>query len=311
MRSTNCSPTGRGLATGWASSDEPRHWNYWRREALVYTTELPARLGLGAPRLLGAETTAEGDIELRLEHVGGRHGGTLTIDDLEAAAEALGRAQGRPDPPVDPWLSRGYQRGYAGSRPTYWELLDDDAAWAQPLIREHFPPGLRAGLVALHAGREWLLNVLEELPRGVCHLDVWPNNIFRRPDGEVVLIDWSFVGDGALGEDISNLILDSVNDLHFPGDALAEIEQRAARAYLSGLRESGWQGDERLVRLGICAAAVKYDWLVTLCLQQAGDASHSAYGVSADAAELYRTRGQALARCARWAAEAEQLARYM
>jgi hypothetical protein len=168
----------------WASSSEPRHWNYWRREALVYETRLPARLGLCAPRLLSAPVVSEGAVELRLEWVDGRHGGALTLDDLEAAAAALGRAQGAPSPPAEAWLSRGFLRDYSGTRAVDWSLLDDDAAWAQPIMRAHFPPALRAGLVALRARRERLLGLMERLPRTLCHLDVWPLNLIRRPDGE-------------------------------------------------------------------------------------------------------------------------------
>ena len=53
---------------------------------------------------------------------------------------------------------------------------------------------------------------MERLPRAVCHLDVWPNNIIRRAAGEIVLVDWAFAGDGALGEDIGNLVPDCVFD---------------------------------------------------------------------------------------------------
>src|SRR6185503_19429999 len=62
--------TPRGLATpGWERSDDERHWNYWRREALAYETELPNRLGLGAPRFLGSTEREGGEVELRIELV--------------------------------------------------------------------------------------------------------------------------------------------------------------------------------------------------------------------------------------------------
>jgi hypothetical protein len=58
-------------------------------------------------------------------------------------------------------------------------------------------------------------------------------------------------------------------------------------AYLDGLRDAGWSGDERAVGLGICASAVKYDWLTPHCLAHAGDDRQPAYGhertVDADA----------------------------
>jgi hypothetical protein len=122
----------REVPAHWAASEDVRHWNYWKREARVCESGLPGRLGLGAPRLLGAAELPPGDIEIRLEHVEGRHGAALTIEDLEHAAEALGRAQGRRGLPDDGWLSRGFLRAYSGSRPANWGLLADDEAWAQP-----------------------------------------------------------------------------------------------------------------------------------------------------------------------------------
>ncbi len=303
--------TGRREAPAhWASSEDPRHWNFWRREALAYTSALPERLGLGAPRLLEVVESPEGDVELRLEHVEGRHGGALTLEDLEAAAAVLGRAQGRADLPEEGWLSRGFLRAYSGSRPVDWALLDDDDAWAQPLMREHFGAPLRAALVRLHRGRDRLLTWMEELPRTVCHLDVWPNNLIGRPDGGIVFLDWAFVGDGALGEDVGNLVPDAVFDLLFPHDVLDDLDARLTRAYLAGLREAGWRGDERLVRLGICASAVKYDWLTAFCLEHAPADEHLDYGRggTVDAGRRYAARAAGLALCARWAQEADELA---
>jgi hypothetical protein len=294
----------------WAASDDPRHWNYWKREALVYQTGLPGRLGLGAPRLLGSAESLEGDIELRLENVQGAHGAALSVADLEVTARALGRSQAAADLPVEDWLSRGFLRAYSGSRLVNWALIDDHAAWAQPLVREHFSPSLRKGLVRLHAQRDRLLATMERLPRTVCHLDVWPNNLIRRPDGEVVLLDWAFVGDGALGEDIGNLIPDSVFDLLLPHDLLDDLDAALTRAYLDGLRDAGWEGDERAVRLGICASAVKYDWLTAYCLEQASADQQPAYGRqgTVDADARYAARAAGLGLCARWAQEADQLA---
>jgi Phosphotransferase enzyme family len=295
----------------WAASPDPRHWNHWAREALVYETGLPQRLGLGAPALR-ALVREGAEVELELEFVPGRQGGRLTVDDLEAVALALGNAQGAQPPIDEPWLSRGLLRAYSGSRPADLDVIAGDAAWRHPLVREHFPASLRDGLRRLHARRERLLDLMEALPRTICHLDVWPPNVVRRPDGEVVLLDWAFTGDGAIGEDIGNLIPDSVFDLHFPPSALPELDERLTRAYLAGLRAGGWRGDERIVRLGVCASAVKYDWLTAFSLEQAG-AEQLAYGRAerVDAQERYAARAAGLALCARWADEAEELARQL
>jgi hypothetical protein len=301
----------RDAPSHWAASDEPRHWNAWRREALVHEHGLPQRLGLAAPRLVELREQPDGDVELVLEHVAGRTGAELTIDDLELVAVALGRAQGRPGLGDEPWLSRGFLRSYSTTRPVDWSLLEGDSAWARPLMREHFPPELRTALLDFHASRDALLALAERLPRALCHLDVWPCNIIMREGREPVFLDWSFTGDGALGEDVGNLVPDAVFDLLLPHAALPELDERLTRGYVAGLREAGWTGDERLARLSICAAAVKYDWLTAFCLEHARAQHHVDYGGAGavDADARYAARAAGLSRCAAWGQEALVLAK--
>jgi hypothetical protein len=125
-----------------------------------------------------------------------------------------------------------------------------------------------------------------------------------------VLLDWAFVGDGALGEDVGNLIPDSVFDLLLPHDLLDDLDAALTRAYLDGLRDAGWEGDERAVRLGICASAVKYDWLTVHCLEHAGAEQQPGYGHhgTVDADARYAARAAGLRLCARWVQEADELA---
>jgi hypothetical protein len=302
--------------THWAASDDPRHWNYWRREALVHQSALPGRLGLAAPHVLAIEE-GESGIELIMEDVEGRHGGQLDVADVAAAAFALGRAQGGPGlaggPDYlgdEPWLSRGFLADYSGSRLVDWSRLGDDAAWDQPLIARHFGAETRAGLVRLRENRPRLLAIAAALPRVIAHLDAWPNNLIVRPDGEVVFLDWAFTGDGALGEDASNLVPDAVMDLLIDHECLDELAAAVETSYLDGLHAAGWDGDPRLPALGIRACAVKYDWLAVLQLQQASQEEILGYGGAGpvDVEARYAARGAALALCAHWGDEALVLA---
>lgn len=293
----------------WAPSEEPTHWNYWRREPLVYRSGLPRRLGLGAPELVDLVSDDRGGVSLKLEDVQGRTGASLTLDDHAAVALALGRSQGRrPDGLDESWLSRGFLRDYSGSKPFDRALLDVDDLWRTPLASD-FLAELREPMVRLRDDREALLALVEGCPRAVCHLDAWAMNVFRRPDGEVVLVDWGFVGDGAVGEDPSNLVIDSVMDLMWPLERLDELDDAVFRSYLRGLRDAGWQGDEREVRLAMCASAVKYEWLpVVVLLQAAQDTPAHAYGAPAAAEELLAARAAGLRLVARYADEARRLA---
>ena len=92
----------------------------------------------------------------------------------------------------------------------------------------------------VHAHRERLYRISEALPRTLCHLDFWPKNLIRLPDGQVVLIDWSFAGLGALGEDAGNLVPDAAFDHFIPPSDLPHLEQVVFDGYLRGLRAAGW-----------------------------------------------------------------------
>src|SRR4051812_11892675 len=149
------------------------------------------------------------------------------------------------------------------------------------------------------------------LPRTVCHLDVWPHNLIVRPNGHIAFVDWSFCGEGAIGEDIGNLVPDSVFDRLFAHERLDELDGAATGAYLAGLRDAGLQGDERLARLGICLGGVlKYDWLVPLTLQDATSGAFRDYGsvTGVEAHAFMAARGAGLNLVARWACEARDLA---
>lgn len=305
-----------GVPSQWIPSEDPTHFNFWRREALVYGAELGdayAGSGLVAPRLLALHERDDGSLALWLEDLGADEA-DWTVDDVVGAARRLGVAQGRivvEGGPDHPWLSQQFLRRYASSKPVDYGLLDDDERWAHPLIAGHAPNGLRAGTQRLHDEADWFFDVSERLPRSLCHLDFWPNNLAKQGDGSLALVDWSFVGDGALGEDVSNLIVDSVFDHFLSADDLAELDERAVAAYLDGLADAGWTGNDRLVRLGVWSAAVKYRWLMPVQLAQLDQDTPIAYGGEhpVDPNRRYADRLGGLALLVAWAERARDLHR--
>ena len=123
-------------------------------------------------------------------------------------------------------------------------------------------------------------------------------------------MDWAFTGDGALGEDPGNLVVDAVLDLHHPASILPDLDVAVFRGYLDGLNDAGWDSDERAVRLAMCASAVKYDWLAPAMLRRAGETELVGYGGQrvADVERLFAERGVALTFIAARADEARRLA---
>jgi hypothetical protein len=289
----------------WAASMSPRDWNYWRREAEVYSGDdvRDSLRGTGLD-LAGAEVTEdEAGISLWLEDVAGTPGVDFALDDHRAFSVGLGRWQAAG--PVDwPWQSRGFLRRYSDRPVDHHSIVADDEAWAQPLVRDTLPDGLREGWQRLLAHRDHLLDVMESLPRTSGHLDLWVSNEHRRPTGEVVLFDWAFAGDAAIGEDLGNHIPDAAFDLFWPAERLAELEDACLDGYLQGLREGGWSGPASSARLGMVASCVKYTWLLPAMLRAARNTSHRAYHRDVDAYQLYQQRGLALAHLVRWCDEA-------
>jgi hypothetical protein len=303
----------------WAASGDPTNWNWWLREALVYVNDLPGLFrpeGVDAPAPLLVDEHDGGTTVLWLEWVDGTPGPELGVDGLAEFATALGRAQARlaqggPDHAAwsgTPWLSRGFLAAYADSKPVDASLLDDDRAWEQPRVARHLGP-LRDDLRRLHHERDRLYALAAACPRTLCHLDVWPANLLRRPgDGAFVLVDWAFCGDGALGEDVANLVPDAFFDLLYPRELVDEVATAVEAAYLTGLRDGGWDGDERWVALGIRAASAKYHWLIERLLRDPGGTAVVYGGREVDVDDLYAARAAGLGLLCRWAAEARTLA---
>ncbi|TCC34777.1 aminoglycoside phosphotransferase [Kribbella sindirgiensis] len=294
----------------WAASTEPRHWNYWRRELEVYRDdELRDQLADAGLVLPAAEVDERPDgAVLLMDDIAGTPGTHFSLAEHAALARACGRWQARPAP-ERPWTSTGFLRDYSTTRDVPWQLMTDDAAWRQPLIRETWPAELREAWTGLLVHRDALLDLVATLPRARCHLDFWVSNVIQRPTGELALFDWSFLGDGALGEDIGNYIPDAVFDLFWPAERLPELAETCIANYLDGLHEAGWRGDPDQVRLAVMASGVKYAWLLPGLLGRAADTTHNAYHRQVDSRYLFHQRGQALLFVADWCAEALSRAR--
>ncbi|HTJ68085.1 MAG TPA: phosphotransferase [Actinospica sp.] len=253
----------------WRTSETPTHFNYWRRETYAYQTGFADAAyrdgGVRAPRLEDVVVREDGAVELWLEDVPGSDGFAFSVARLGQFGYELGVGQARwvgrvPDADELPWLSRGWLRQYVAEGPGH-DVQASDEEWASPVART-WPERVLRTLRRAREDRLELLALAESLPRTLCHLDCWPANLIEGADGASVLLDWAFVGDGAIGEDPANLIIDSVTDGLMDAALLPEIAEAVSAGYVRGLADGGVRTSEDDVRRAIAACAVtKYNWL--------------------------------------------------
>lgn len=290
-------PDSPATSSAWQTSTDPTHFNYWRREVEAYESGFAASAyadaGIRAPELLETVTREDGCIELWLEDVEGRSGFEMSPERLGRFGYELGVGQARwagrvPTRAEVPWLSRGWLAQYLGHGPGA-NVHVDDSEWDDPATHA-WSPKTRRALRGLWESRSRLLVDVEALPRTLCHLDCWPANIIEDASGSSVLIDWAFVGEGAIGEDPANLIVDSVTDGLMGISLLPQIVDEVSEGYIRGLADGGSGvskgGAEVRQAIATCAVA-KYGWLGAIVLATAvrGSKNTNSYGQDDSAAE--------------------------
>ena len=237
-------------------TDPPTVWNYWKREFLAYSSGVLDELsGIVAPGLFGA--VDQGDV-LEAEI-------SWETDRYVLAARHLGRFNGsyladRPIPAA-PFLTRTYLRSWTNWIP-WLDPARSAQTWSDPVVAAAIPSPPIDRLERLHANVASLFDRLEALPQTLSHLDAWRANLIgaRSGTGEdrTVAIDWSFVGMAPAGQEVAVLVGGSHIWLDAEPDELTTMSARSFAAYVEGLRDAGWRGDERLVRFAYAASAALY-----------------------------------------------------
>jgi hypothetical protein len=238
-------------------------WNYYKREADAYQSgwldDLPG--GLAAPRCFGVVEHPDGTCWIWLEDLTDVIGPHWPLEHYGLVARHAGQFNGaylvdRPLPSWS-WLSSGWLQQVIESSASAIPLLRDSLDHA--LIRRRMPGDASDRYFRLWDQRGVYLDALDRLPQTLCHFDIFCRNLFARrtagDDHQTVAIDWAFAGRGAIGEELVPLILGSVMFFEVGLDQAQALEEIAFESYLEGLRDAGWRGDPRQVRLGYAAAA--------------------------------------------------------
>ncbi len=290
---------------GWLCNDtpgSPSTYNWPWREAELYSSGILNDLpGVSAP-VCFSSVQRDGSVWVWLEDLTSIPQKQWTLDDYARAGRRLGQFNGAylagTPLPVHQSLSRRWLEGWSGEGAEGLRMLDQyrDHALVQTII----PPNVEAGLVQTWHRRPSFLERLESMPQTFCHLDAFHANTFFRNTvngDDMVLIDWSFAGFGAVGEELAALCMaGAIFDPNTPY-SLEEIEQASFAAYIDGLRDTGWSGDEGIVWNTYRSVAIlRYGlgplsrMLPTMMNEQATAAFAAALGTRADRARVLLTR---------------------
>lgn len=265
---------GRTPAGKIAAGGEQEHVLYWKREALVYQSELLNDLpgGLRGPRCYAITEPGDDSAWLWLEDVQDLYGARWPLAQYARAARCLGEMNGaylagRPLPTF-PWLVRsGSPRGLLEHYGWMWKTVQDPATWQHPLLRATFPIPIAERLWRLWQDRHMLLNILERLPQTFCHMDAWHDNLIATPgtEGEhrLLAIDWAYAGLSTIATDIGDLMAPSFGLFKVEPCDPQTLDRTIFESYLEGLTVSGWQGNQRMVRCAFTLfTSLKYGCLL-------------------------------------------------
>jgi hypothetical protein len=271
-------------AVNMGEGDDPRHWNYWKREMHVLQSDLLDHLppGLAAPRCFGVEERPRDVIWLWLEEISEAQDAPWSLDRYGLAARHFGRFNGAylsgQPLPAYPWLSIGLLHQWCRDlcTPLYSGFQRHPSLWEHPLVRRIYPPPEANPFRHLLVDRERFLAALDDCPQTVCHKDAYPTNLMGRrgEDGqeETVALDWALAGIGPVGEELAQLAIGALDT----ADAaeVGDVDQVVFAGYLDGLRDSGWRGDARTVRFGyVASAALRIGLWLLFCLNRAFEES--------------------------------------
>jgi hypothetical protein len=248
--------------------DDPTSTHYWKREIEIYQSGFLEDLPPGrffAVRSFGIVEYPDEACWVWMEDVKPDLPQPWPLEHYGVVARHLGQFNGayltgRPIPSA-PWLSTGWLRKIAQAAEPHVAQIQNTLT--HPTLRDALPADAEAQFLKLWDERERFLNALDRLPQTFCHQDPVARNLFARraSDGQydTIAIDWAFVGQAAVGMDIAVLVIIGISFMEIRSAHAPELVALMYEYYLAGLRDAGWEGDPRLVRLGFTAsAACKY-----------------------------------------------------
>jgi hypothetical protein len=250
------SPANLGYSD-FGEGDDQAHWNYWKRELLVYQSGWLETLpdGLNAPSCYEVNELPGNIAGIWLEDINDSYSGTWPLYRYALAARHLGRLNGtyisRRELPSYPWFSQQRTRQWLNLVP--WR----DFPWDHPRVQQQFPSSEGNSFRRMLEDHKRFLTMLDQLPRTISHGDTYPTNFksrrMHRDHDQTVALDWALTGIEPIGDDLGQLVYGTW--LNLKGYKLQDISDTLFASYINGLQDKYCHIDPDLVRFGYTASA--------------------------------------------------------
>jgi hypothetical protein len=248
---------------------EPEGINYWKREALAFSSGL--LIGWPGPLVpvhcYGVEEVSSSQAWIWLEAREGAGPHALwTIEQLASAAYDFGALAAQwqsklPDVGHYPWLAQRWLRGWVGLVRIFAvdHFLDHDGCGDGSAVEPFLNGSTRRRIAELILDADDLLAGFDSLPVTLAHHDPQWGNLFAAAPEEsparTVAIDWGLFGLAPIGSDLGLHIGQNIMSWGIDQRRAAEHDQASTAAYVSGLQDYGWNGDLDSVKFARATAA--------------------------------------------------------
>ncbi|MEZ4620244.1 MAG: phosphotransferase [Caldilineaceae bacterium] len=243
--------------------------DYRTREWLAYNSGFLSDLSgdITAPQCYGTTRQPDGALQIWMVDLGGFGEQQWRADHYKLAAQHFGAWNGAylltEGQPNHPWFCRSAATEWMQQAAPEVEVLR--SSLTHPIVKRLYPDGHAQTILQLWDERDRYLRTLQQLPQTICHNDAFRRNLHIHYGAtgvpQVTAIDWTYLGWGAIGEELAALVMGNLEFHAIPWAQAEAFADMSFQAYLSGLRQAGWRGDPQLVRLGFTAAAtLKYSF---------------------------------------------------
>ncbi|MBC5636173.1 hypothetical protein H8S33_04945 [Ornithinibacillus sp. BX22] len=233
--------------------NDQAHFNYWKREALVYQSGVLNHLPplIQTPKCYVVEEKSDSEIWLWMEEVKESNLASWSLEKLSLIAHKIGLfhggyATGEIPLPKEEWVCQEWLASWVAGCDQY----APDASSYYPIVKGRYESIDKNwnSYLSFRQHQNHYFHILKTLPRVVSHHDLSKQNMYM--NRELTVIDWQYFSVSGLGEDLGKMFGVAISNDDISIHEAWYYQERLFDEYLEGLRLMGWKGNPLLPKLG-------------------------------------------------------------